>query len=287
MTIRAGFIGLGNIGLPMAQKLLEARFETAVYDVRAPAMDEVAQSGARAGTSARDVASHADVVGICVRDDADVLAVALGCEGVLAGAARGAVVVLHSTILPRTVHEVARAAAERGVGVLDAPITGGAFGARQGTLTYMVGGDAELLERCRPVFAASAAHIIHVGPLGSGAAVKLCNNLMTYLGFLAAFEATLLAKTAGLSQEALQAVTRSNGNMNEAQVMLMATREVAEAHPEDASLQGHLRSFADLAEKDLALTLAFAREHGVALPGTGLCQQLMARVYGLQDGKRR
>jgi 3-hydroxyisobutyrate dehydrogenase-like beta-hydroxyacid dehydrogenase len=287
MTIRAGFIGLGNIGLPMAQKLLEARFETTVYDVQAPAMDELTKSGARAGSSARDVASRADVVGICVRDDADVLAVALGPEGVLAGAARGAVVALHSTILPRTVHEVARAAAERGVGVLDAPITGGAFGARQGTLTYMVGGDTEVLERCRPVFAASAAHIIHAGPLGSGAAVKLCNNLMTYLGFLAAFEATLLAKTTGLSQEALQAVTRSNGNMNDAQVMLMATREVAEAHPEDAALQGHLRGFADLAEKDLALTLAFAREHGVALPGTGLCQQLMARVYGVRDGKRR
>jgi 3-hydroxyisobutyrate dehydrogenase-like beta-hydroxyacid dehydrogenase len=75
--------------------------------------------------------------------------------------------------------------------------------------------------------------------------------------------------------------------MNDAQVMLMATREVAEAHPEDASLQGHLRAFTELAEKDLALTLAFAREHGVALPGTGLCQQLMARVYGVQDGKRR
>jgi 3-hydroxyisobutyrate dehydrogenase len=185
------------------------------------------------------------------------------------------------------VHEVACAAAAGGVGVLDAPITGGAFGARQGTLTYMVGGDAELLERCRPVFAASAAHIIHAGPLGCGATAKLCNNLMTYLGFLAAFEATLLAKTAGLSQDALQAVTRSNGNMNDAQVMLMATREVAEAHPEDASLQAHLRSFTDLAEKDLALTLAFAREHGVALPGTGLCQQLMARVYGVQDGRRR
>jgi 3-hydroxyisobutyrate dehydrogenase len=287
MTIRAGFIGLGNIGQPMAEKLVEAGLDTTVYDVRDDAMAPLVTLGARAATSPRDVALHADVIGVCVRDGADVHAVTSGPDGILAGASRDAVVALHSTILPRTVHEVAHAAAERGIRVLDAPITGGAFGARQGTLTYMVGGEAELLERCRPAFEASAATIIHAGPLGSGATVKLCNNLMTYLGFLAAFEATWLARAAGLPQEALHAVTRSNGNMNDSMLMLVATREAAEERPDDAALQGHLRSFADLAEKDLALTLEFARERGVALPGTGLCQQLMARVYGVRDDKRR
>lgn len=287
MVIRAGFIGLGNIGKPMAERLVRGALETTVFDVRDEPVAELVGAGARRAGSVRELASGADVIGVCVRDDDEVKAVTLGSDGVLAGAVAGTVIALHSTILPRTVHEVASAASQRGIGVVDAPITGGAIGAQQGTLIYMVGGEAEMIDRCRPVFETSAAKIIHTGRLGTGATVKLCNNLMTYLGFLAAFEATLLAKHAGLSPEALQAVTTANGNMNDSMIMLMATREAAEARPDDGSLQAMLQSFADLAEKDLALTLALAREHGLALPGTGLCQQLMARVYGVQDAKRR
>lgn len=287
MAIRAGFIGLGNIGKPMAERLVRGALETTVFDIRDEPVAELVGAGARRAASVSDLATRADVIGVCVRDDDEVKAVTMGSDGLLSAAAEGTVIALHSTILPRTVHDVARAASERGVAVLDAPVTGGAVGAQRGALTYMVGGDAGIIERCRPVFETSAAKIIHTGPLGTGAAVKLCNNLMTYLGFLAAFEATLLARNAGLSQEALQAVTRSNGNMNDAMIMLMATREAAEARPDDEPLQAALRGFADLAEKDLTLTLALAREHGVALPGTGLCQQLMARVYGVRDAKRR
>ncbi|MDP3768054.1 MAG: NAD(P)-binding domain-containing protein, partial [Dehalococcoidia bacterium] len=133
------------------------------------------------------------VIGICVRDDADVRAVLLGPDGVIEAAKQDAVVAVHSTVLPDTVRSVASEAEKRGVGVIDAPVTGGAFGAQRGTLTYMVGGDAALLARCRPVFETSAAKIVHTGPLGSGASMKLCHSVMTYLGFLAAFEAALLA----------------------------------------------------------------------------------------------
>jgi len=285
--LRAGFIGLGNIGKPMASRLVEGSVETAVYDVVEAAVEELVRAGARAAVSARELASAADVVGICVRDDDDVRDVVLGDEGVLAGAEPGTVIALHSTILPSTVHEVARAADERGVGVVDAPITGGAFGARSGTLTYMVGGAAEHVERCRPVFETSAAKIVHTGEVGTGASVKLCNNLMTYLGFLAAYESTLLAKASGLSQQALREVTRSNGNMNDQMAAFLGVHEAGAEKVDDPAFQAMLRNFVDLAEKDLATTLAFARENGVTLPGTGLCQQLMARVFGIQDEKRR
>lgn len=287
MTARVGFVGLGNLGMPMARHLVAGGLETTVFDVIPTAVEALVSAGARGARSLREVAANADVIGVCVRDDTDVRAVVLGDDGLLASAAAGTVIALHSTILPRTVTEVGAAAAARGVGVVDACVTGGPAGAQQGTLTYMVGGDAAHLEQCRPAFATSAARIIHTGALGTGAATKLCNNLMTYLGFLSAFEATLLARRAGLSMEALEAVTVSNGNLTEQmRAFLMLHRPPAEQR-KSADFQQMLRGFTTLAEKDLAVTLAFAREHGVALPGTALCQQIMARVYGLDDENRR
>jgi 3-hydroxyisobutyrate dehydrogenase len=287
MTTRAGFIGLGSIGRPMARRLCAGGLATTVYDLVPAAVDELVAAGASRADSARAVAAASDVVGVCVRDDADVTNVVLGEDGLLAGAAPGLVIAIHSTILPRTVRELGAAAAERGASVVDACVTGGPTGADQGRLTYMVGGEAADLERCRPVFATAARAIVHTGPLGTGAATKLCNNLMTYLGFLAAFEATTLAREAGLSTSAFEEVTRSNGNLtDQMQAFLMLHRLPAEQRGE-AGFQQMLRGYTTLAEKDLAVTLAFAREHGVALPGTGLCQQVMARVYGLDDRNRR
>ncbi len=287
MPIRAGFVGLGNIGRPMARRLLAGGLETTVFDVVAAAGDDLVAAGARGARCAREVAAAADVVGVCVRDDADVCSVLLGPDGVLAGAAAGTVVAIHSTILPRTVQQLGESAAACGVAVVDACVTGGAAGAEQGRLTYMVGGDAAHLERCRPVFETSAERIIHTGALGSGAATKLCNNLMTYLGFLAAFEADLLARRSGLSQQALEAVTRANGNLTNQMGAFLMLHRLPDEQRHEAGFQQMLRGFTTLAEKDLAVTLAFAREHGVALPGTALCQQLMARVYGLDDENRR
>ena len=164
----------------------------------------------------------------------------LGADGLLAGAAPGTVIAIHSTILPRTVREIGAAASARGVAVVDACVTGGPMGAEQGRLTYMVGGEAADLERCRPVFATAARTIVHTGALGTGAATKLCNNLMTYLGFLAAFEATTLARAAGLSTEAFEEVTRSNGNLtDQMQAFLMLHRLPAEVAPDVAVDRHH------------------------------------------------
>jgi 3-hydroxyisobutyrate dehydrogenase-like beta-hydroxyacid dehydrogenase len=287
MALRAGFVGLGNIGKPMARRLVAGGFETTVFDVVPEAIEELAAAGARRAASPREVAATADVVGICVRDDADVRAVVFGRDGLLAGMKSGAVIAIHSTILPRTVVEIGDAARKAGVGVVDACVTGGPNGADQGTLTYMVGGDAAHVERCRPVFETSAARIVHTGALGTGAATKLCNNLMTYLGFLAAFEATLLARRSGLSTEAFEEVTRANGNLTDQMRAFLMLHRIPAEQRKDSGFQKMLHGYTTLAEKDLAVTLAFAREHGVTLPGTALCQQLMARVYGLEDENRR
>jgi 3-hydroxyisobutyrate dehydrogenase-like beta-hydroxyacid dehydrogenase len=286
MTTRVGFIGLGNIGKPMAERLVTGGLSPIVFDVRAVARTALAARGARVAASCAEVAREADVIGICVRDDADVRSATLGPDGVIAHARPDAIIAIHSTVLPGTVRVVGRIAAERGVGVIDAPITGAAVGAETGTLTYMVGGPAELVDRCRPVFATAAGRIVHTGALGSGAIAKLCNNLMGYLGFLAAYEATLLADNGGLSFDAMVEVTRG-GHLTELMHGFAGFRRRIGADPDDAALQARARDFADLAEKDLAVTLAFAREQGITLPGTALCQQLMARVYGVRDDRRR
>jgi 3-hydroxyisobutyrate dehydrogenase-like beta-hydroxyacid dehydrogenase len=287
MPLRAGFVGLGNIGRPMAERLVAGGLPTTVHDVREEAVRELAAQGAAAAASPRALAARCDVIGVCVRDDADVRAVVYGAEGLLAGAGRGSVIALHSTILPSTVQEVGAAAAERGVGVVDACVSGGEAGARQGTLTYMVGGSADDLEKCRPAFETSGKRIVHTGPLGTGAAVKLCNNLMTYLAWLSAFEAQLLARASGVPQDAFEEVTRSTGNLTEPMLAFLAIHKLPDETRRGEAFQARLGRFATLAEKDLAVTLAFARENGVALPGAGLVQQLLARVYGLEDPKRR
>ncbi|HVH08124.1 MAG TPA: NAD(P)-dependent oxidoreductase [Myxococcota bacterium] len=281
MKPRAGFVGLGSIGQPMARRLLTGGLETTVFDLAEPAVAVLVAAGARGAASARDVAAAADVVGVCVRDDADVRAVVLGSEGLLAGAVAGTVIAIHSTILPRTVREIGEAAARTGVTVVDACVTGGPMGAERGTLTYMVGGEPAHVERCRPVFATAAAKIVHTGALGTGAATKLCNNLMTYLGFLAAFESNLLAERAGLSREALHEVTRTNGNLTDQMLAFLTLHRIPAEQRAEPGFQRMLEGYTTLAEKDLAVTLAFAREHGVELPGTARCRELMARVYGL------
>jgi len=287
MTLRAGFIGLGNIGKPMARRLVAAGFETTVHDLAAAPVHELVVAGAKAVATPRAVGAASNYVGLCVRDDADLRAVTLGPDGVFAGAEAGTVVAVHSTVQPKTVLELAEAAAAGGVAVLDACLTGGAVGAAQGTLTVMVGGDASHLDKIRPALESFAKLIVHAGPLGAGTKLKLCNNLMTYLAWTSAYEAMLLARASGLPQQVLEEVTRSNGNLTDPMLAFLALHKTPEETRHAEGFQAMLARFVDLAEKDLAATLALARECGVALPGAALASQIMARVYDLEDAKRR
>jgi len=287
LAIRAGFIGLGNQGKPIAAHLAPEGFETTVYDLDPAPVQELVEGGARAAASPREVGERADVIGICVPADAHVRAVCLGDEGLLAGATPGAVIAIHSTILPETALEIARAAERVGVAVLDACVTGGAARAAQKQLTYMVGGDADALEKARPVLECSAAKIIHAGPLGSGAKLKLCINLVTYIQWAAAYESYQLAKAVGLPQEVLEEVGQSNGQITPLMIAYLAGIKMPEEARRSEPVQALMRGHMNIAEKDLAWALQLARDAGVALPVGGLVSQLMARLYGVEDPKRR
>lgn len=287
MAIRAGFIGLGNQGKPIAAHFAPAGFDTIVYDIDPAPVAELANAGARTAASPREVGANADVIGICVPEDRHVRAVVLGDDGVLAGTAPGAVIAIHSTILPETAIELAAEAARRDVAVLDACVTGGAARAAARQLTYLVGGDAGALDRARPLLECTAERIIHAGELGNGAKLKLCLNLITYIQWAAAYESHALATALGLPADVLEEAGLSNGQITPLmQSYLVGVKMPEEARHSDA-VQKLMRGHMDVAEKDLAWALALARKAGVALPVGGLVSQIMARLYGVEDAARR
>jgi len=281
MAVNVGFIGLGNIGYPIAKNIVRAGdFTLTVFDLRPEPLREFATYGAQVAASPAEVGRACEIVGVCVFDDEQVEEVVAGSNGLLRGARPDTIIAIHSTVPPRTVVKLAALAAEHGVHVLDVPITGGAFGAEARTLCYMAGGDAALIDRCRPVFETSGKTVVCTGALGSGMAMKLCNNLITYLQFLALFEAMQLAKAGGVSIDALVAVTQANGVMTPPMSALM--QRYATPGSNAANSAGSAR-FAELGEKDLGEALAYARELGVSLPATGLCAQLIATVAGATE----
>ena len=163
MPLKIGFIGLGTMGKPMAVNIAKAGFDLTVYDLRAEPCADLALLGAKAASSAREVAERSDIIEIVVVDDEQTERVIAGEEGLIHGARSGSIVAVHSTILPVTVRKIAAWCGGTGVDVIDAPVSGGQKGAQDKELCYMVGGGAEVLEKCRPVFATSARHIFHLG----------------------------------------------------------------------------------------------------------------------------
>jgi 3-hydroxyisobutyrate dehydrogenase-like beta-hydroxyacid dehydrogenase len=287
VTLRAGFIGLGNIGKPLASRLVPAGFETFVYDVADAPVRELEQAGAKRAGSPRELAANADVIGICVPEDAHVRAVMTGDDGILAGAAEGTVVAVHSTVLPSTVIELAELAAPHGVSLIDACVTGGDQRAAAGTVTYLVGGDPAALEKARPFLDASSESVIHAGPLGSGAKLKLCINVVTYIQWAAAYEGCRLAMASGLPTDVFEAAGRANGQLTDLQLRyLMSVKLPAEARRSEG-FQNYVRGHMLTAEKDLAWALQLARKSGLSMPVSGLVSQLMARIYGVEDEQRR
>src|SRR4051812_44891687 len=146
--MKVGFIGLGRMGKPMAVNIFNAGFDLTVLDVRKDPVDELVSLGAKPAQTARQLGEHAEIIGIAVVDDSQVEEVVLGRTGLLEGARSGAIIAIHSTILPKTVLTIAERAREAGVHVIDSPISGGEEGARERNLCCMVGGDQELVDRC-------------------------------------------------------------------------------------------------------------------------------------------
>jgi 3-hydroxyisobutyrate dehydrogenase len=208
-----GFIGLGNMGLGMAQNLLRAGFPLIGYDVREGPLRAIEAIGGQIGKSPREVSERAVVTILVVLNYLQIEQVVLGEYGLREGVKPGDVIVLMSTISPVQVKELAQKLENRGVQILDAPISGGKEGAEAGTLSIMVGGEKDAFERCLPIFQAMGKNIRHLGGLGSGMSMTLVNNLLVAVNGLAVAEAMVLGKKAGLDPQALlEIIPRSAGD---------------------------------------------------------------------------
>ncbi len=276
-----GFIGLGNLGAPIARQLLKLGEEVVVLDVAEARVAELTDQGARAG-SIRELAEGCRLIGLCVRDEPEVAGLLQGPAGLLAHLAADTIIAVHSTVTQAAILEWAQAARQRGVHLIDAPVTGGAAAAQAGTLTCMVGGEPAVVERCRPVFMSFAAKLIHAGPVGAGILLKLCNNLMSYAAFTAIHEAERLARAGGLDPALVLEVGRSNGVVTAQMEAFLGNRaKLIAAGPQ--VLQQMFAPFAALAQKDLAAALASARALGLELPGTQSVAEQIANVFLNQD----
>lgn len=215
-----GFIGLGSQGGPMARRIIDEGFPLTIWARRPDTLEPFDGTGASVAPTPRALGEASDIVGICVVADADVEAVVLGDQGVLAGMKPGSTLLIHSTVHPRTCGRIAASALALGVGVLDAPVSGGGGAASQRALLVMVGGAEEVLDRCRPVLETFGNPILHLGPLGSGLTAKLLNNVMFTAHLALAREAFELAERLGMDRAALgQVLAHGSGGSRAAATM--------------------------------------------------------------------
>ncbi len=204
--IKVGYIGVGMMGKPIAANVVQAGYPLMVYDIRKEPLEELSQLGALVAGSCKEVGGYADVVEISVVDDAQVEQVVLGEDGVLEGSRPGSIIVIHSTVEPKTAVKIGELAGQKGIGVVDAPVSGGHAGATSHTLLYMVGGERELFEQVYPIFATSGSTIVHMGPLGTGSMMRIVHHVIFGLHLQAADEGMHLAEKLGLD---LVAVTQA------------------------------------------------------------------------------
>jgi len=288
--MRVGYIGLGSMGKPMASHLAPAGFETTVFDLVPEAVAELVETGAKAAASPYEVGAASDVLCLCVPADAHVTSVLLGegdGKGALEAMAPGGVVVVHSTVKPDTIIEMNEAAQQHGCTVIDAAVTGGAQGAVDRELVFMVGGEEDAVEKVRPVLDASSKLVIHAGELGAGAKLKLAVNLMGYIHFAACREAFAFANGVAVDPDLLIEATRANGQLADAELPFVASARLPIDFEMPKAAQDAMRTHLGTAEKDLAHALELARDAGVSLPTTALVSQGMARIYRVDDRKRR
>ena len=215
MTVSVGFIGLGNMGNPMAVNVLKAGFPMTVFDRNPQTMENLVHSGAQTAASAKQVVESTEVVLTSLPGSPEVEEVYLAPGGLVELAKPGSVLVDLSSVLPSTPRKIEPRARARGVNYLEAPVSGGVTGARAATLAIMTGGDAAILERVRPILRAIGPNIYHVGAVGAGNTVKAINNMMSSVNSLAMMEGMVLGVKAGLDLKMLYEIVKaSSGNSN-------------------------------------------------------------------------
>ncbi len=270
-----GFIGLGLMGKPMAAHLLKAGFPLWVHNRSQAAVDELVALGATAAHSPAELAAAVDMVFTCLPDSPDVEQVVLGPGGIAAGAKPGLIVVDHSTIKPATARQLAAALAERGLGWLDAPVSGGQLGAQQGTLTVMVGGEAAVLERARPALEAYAKAITHIGAAGAGQVAKCCNQIMVAAQMTALAELLIFARKAEVDPAKVVQAIRGGA----------AACWTLDNKPERLFAGNRQPGFkAYMQAKDMGIVMQSAAEFSMPLPATEVATQLYDQMLAMGLG---
>jgi 3-hydroxyisobutyrate dehydrogenase len=216
MATSVGFIGVGNMGNPMAYNVLKAGFPLVVYDRSSQAMENLIQAGAQRASSAREVVERSEITLTSLPASQDVEAVYLEPDGLVENANPGTMLIDLSSVLPATPRKIEPRAKARGVHFLEAPVSGGVTGARAATLAIMVGGDAETLARAQPVLRAIGPNIFHVGPVGAGNTVKAINNMMACVNALAMMEGVALGVKAGLDPMTIYEVVKASSGGSKA-----------------------------------------------------------------------
>ena len=276
--MKVAFIGMGTMGAAMAANILKAGYAVRVHNRTRKKEGPVARQGAERAESPAQAAKKADIIITCVSDTPDVEAVILGPEGVIHGARAGAVVVDMSTISPAATRGIAAALEEKGIKMVDGPVSGGSEGAEKGTLTIMLGGDPEDIETIRPVLETMGKTITHVGPIGSGQLTKAINQIIIAGTYLGVAEGMALGLKAGLDMDKVVAAVGGGA----AASWVLANRSanmVQNTYP--------LGFRSRLHRKDLGIALEAAKEMGVFLPVAALVEQmengLMAQGLGDED----
>ena len=276
--MKVAFIGLGTMGIPMTLNILNAGFDLTVHNRTRDKEKIPAKEGAQRAASPREAAVGAEVIITCVSDTPDVEEVIMGENGVIHGAQAGSIVVDMSTISPSTTRRIAQDLGKKGIKMIDAPVSGGSEGAQKGTLSIMVGGEAEDLEKVDPVLKAMGKTITHIGPVGAGQLTKAINQIIVGGTYWSVAEGVTLGIKAGLDMDkVLQAVgsgaaqswtlTNRSGNM------------IKNSYPLGFKVKLH--------RKDLNIALEIARELGVTLPLAAYVEQaetgLIARGHEDED----
>lgn len=262
---RIGFVGLGTMGAAMAANLIRAGYPLHVWNRTPEKARPLVEMGASPAPTLRDLASAVDIVVLCVSDTPDVEALLFGPDGIAQGTRPGMLVIDCSTISPSATRQFAQRLRELGLAFVDAPVSGGLEGASRGTLTIMVGGEADDVERAHAVLEVLGQTIAHMGPVGSGQATKAVNQVILCGAYLGVAEGLLLAIKAGLDPEAVVA-SLSGGAAQSWILTNRSGRIIEDRYPLGFKVTLH--------RKDLAIALDLAREVGVSLPVAGLTAEL-------------
>ncbi len=280
MTSKYGYIGLGNMGAPMAKRLAEWPGGFIVYDVRADALAPFAELGASLAESVGDVAD-ADIISVTVLNDEQVRSVV---AELAAKAKPDTVIVIHSTISDTTAVELAEQYKPQGIHIVDAPVSGGGGAAEKGELAIMVGAERPVYERIKPALKQFGSMVIHAGEPGAGTRMKLARNMLTFTSYAAAGEAMRLAEAAGLDLQALGRVVRHTDALTGGPGAIMLRDDMSELTP-DHWLYDAFTHTRGLGEKDLSLALGLGEVVGVDLPMAHVALQRLAAGLGVPHTK--